>query len=72
MRPGHVCPGKPPSTSESMKAALSFNEAGACLPRKFPVPQPDDEAARASMRPGHVCPGNRARHVADRRQRPLQ
>ena len=34
MRPGHVCPGNPAAGSEDPRRAGSFNEAGACLPRK--------------------------------------
>ena len=38
---------------------LCFNEAGACLPRKFANGVPELFGKEASMRPGHVCPGKR-------------
>ena len=57
MRPGHVCPGKPPRTSPASCATTRFNEAGACLPRKGPRIPGEAVCEEASMRPGHVCPG---------------
>ena len=40
--------------------ARSFNEAGACLPRKRRTSGRRTGGDAASMRPGHVCPGNGA------------
>ena len=37
---------------------VRFNEAGACLPRKYGRRLVELRAEAASMRPGHVCPGN--------------
>ena len=58
MRPGHVCPGKRWGARTPARFTKSFNEAGACLPRKEAALEAAYADAGASMRPGHVCPGN--------------
>ena len=53
-------------------ASVSFNEAGACLPRKAPRLAARLEAVQASMRPGHVCPGKRTARSSEEAEAGLQ
>ena len=56
-----------PASGRRRGNPTSFNEAGACLPRKVAIDQTGmGEPIVASMRPGHVCPGNPPRGRGER------
>ena len=56
MRPGLLCPGKRRWGGSASRICHGFNEAGAVMPRKAPMPKPPDCIVRSFNEAGAVMP----------------